>query len=187
MTGYESETAGLLLSLLTLGGAFIFWIFIFLFCIALWIVFSYPYYKMAKNAHLDNAWLVFVPVGCMYILLNLSRREFNIFNWIKTNDRTKVFKYYLICFGAYFVITMAISVLCAIPIIGFLFMIMSYLLSMAFSVAVYIFLWRINYDILMTYGMEEHAMWASIVSCFVPIVMVVFSFMIMNKEPDYTK
>ena len=48
-----------------------------------------------------------------------------------------------------------------------------------------IFMWRVNYDILMTYGMQEHAMWASVLNYWVPYVMIVMSYIIMNREPDY--
>ncbi|MBQ7765426.1 MAG: hypothetical protein IJ397_01120 [Lachnospiraceae bacterium] len=184
----ESLLAGLyvLFPFLTFGMIMVFWVFIFIFAIALGIALSFPYYKMAKRAGLPNPWLVFIPFGCLYILLNLSRREFNIFNWIKTNDRTKVFWYALIGYGGYFGVSIVMAILCNIPIIQFLFIFVNYMVMLAFSFAIYVFNWRIYYDILMTYGMQEHAMWASIVSCFVPLVMTVFSFIIMNNEPDYT-
>lgn len=152
-----------------------------LLTIALQIIFGIPYYRMAKNAGLSHAWLAFIPIGCYYIMLNLATREFNIFNWIKTDDRNKVFKYYLLSL----LVPVVIGVLSAIPVINILMAFLSPIISMAYSVAVYIFMWRVNYDILMTYGMEEHAMWASIVNCFCPLVMVVFSFIIMNREPNY--
>lgn len=181
-----AEFLVVLFPFMTMGMMFLFFALIFLLVIALGIVFCIPYYRMAKRAGLPNPWLVFVPLGCYYIYLNLARREFNLFDWIKTNDRTKVFWWFLICYGGYFTVTMLLSILSSIPFIQFLFIFVNYAIMMAFTVAQYIFFWRVNYDILMTYGMQEHAMWASIVSCFVPIVMVVFSFMIMNNEPDYT-
>lgn len=181
-----AEFLVVLFPFMTMGMFVLIFAFSFLLFIALYIVFSIPYYKMAKKAGLPNPWLVFVPLGCYYIYLHLARREFNLFDWIKTNDRTKVFWWYLIGYGGYIAISMILSIFCMIPFIQIIFYMIFSLVSMAFYVALYIFMWRINYDILMTYGMQEHAMWASIVSCFVPIVMVVFSFMIMNNEPDYT-
>ena len=150
--------------------------------IAFYVLGALPVYQLAKNAGLPNAWLAWIPYGNVYILLLLAKREFNIFDWIRTYDRTKVFWYviagYAIFFGCYFIMM--------IPFLNIIFSIFYYALSIVFSIAVYIFSWRMNYDLLMTYGMEEHAMWASIANCFVPIVMVVFSFIIMNNEPDYT-
>lgn len=190
MSSYDSdalvEAMALMFPFMTMGMVILVWAAIFIFLIALGIVFCIPYYKMAKRAGLPNPWLVFIPLGSYYILLNLSRREFNIFNWIKTNDRTKVFWYFLIGYGGYFAVSMVLSVLSSIPVIQFLFIFVYYAFNMLFMVAQYIFIWRVNYDILMTYRMQEHAMWASIVSCFVPVVMTVFSFIIMNNEPDYT-
>ena len=182
----RAESLVFLFLFTTIGMMFRLFASIYLFVIALAIVFSIPYYKMAKRAGLPNPWLVFVPLGRYYIYLHLARREFNLFDWIKTNDRTKVFWWFMICYGGYFAVTMLLSILSSIPIIQFLFIFVNYAVMMVFAVAQYVFIWRVNYDILMTYGMQEHAMWASIVSCFVPIVMVVFSFMIMNNEPDYT-
>lgn len=181
-----AEFLVVLFPFMTMGMTFVLFAAIFLFVIALAIIFCIPYYRMAKRAGLPNPWLIFVPLGRYYIYLNLARREFNLFDWIKCNDRTKVFWWYLVFYGGFFTLIMLLNILCGIPIIQFLFIFVYYAVMMAFVVVQYVFLWRINYDILMTYGMQEHAMWASIVSCFVPIVMTVFSFMIMNNEPDYT-
>lgn len=186
MTTYNSdafaESLVIMFPFLTMGMIFLIMAVTMIFAIILSIVISIPYYKMAKNAGLPNPWLAFIPLGNLYIILNLSQREFNIFDWIRTYDRTKVFWYviagYAIFFGCYFIMM--------IPFLNIIFSIFYYALSIVFSIAVYIFSWRMNYDLLMTYGMEEHAMWASIANCFVPIVMVVFSFIIMNNEPDYT-
>ena len=181
------NTSGIyeLMMLGTMGASMLFPLIVLGICLlltlALQIIFGIPYYKMAKNAGLSHAWLAFIPIGCYYIMLNLPAREFNIFNWIKTDDRNKVFTYYLLSF----LVPVALAVLAVIPGINLIIGLISPIISTAYSVAVYIFMWRVNYDILMTYGMEEHAMWASIVSCFCPLVMTVFSFIIMNREPNY--
>lgn len=186
MTTYDAEVLAENLSMMfpfmTLGILFLIAIFLIILLIVLSIVFAIPYYKMAKNAGLPNPWLAFIPLANFYITLNLSRREFNIFDWIRTNDRTKVFWYAMAGYGIFF----AAYLIMMIPFLNIVFMPFYYLISIAFTIAIYIFSWRMNYDLLMTYGMEEHAMWASIVNCFVPLVMPVFSFLIMNNEPDYT-
>ena len=173
-------------SLMTLGigvGTIILVVVFFLLLIAVCcVVFGIPYYRMAKNAGLAHPWLAFVPYGNYYIMLKLPQREFNIFNWIRTYDRDKVFKYYLITC----ICVSAISVLFFIPYLNILFAAILQVPLYLYTIVAYIFMWRVNYDILMTYGMEEHAMWASIVNCFCPIIMVVFSFMIMDRKPDYT-
>lgn len=186
MTTYEAEAlAEELMSLfpfMTLGAIFLMVILCIILAIIIYLVLAIPYYKMAKNAGIPNPWLAFIPMADLYIKLNLSRREFNIFDWIRTYDRTKVFWYviagYAIFYACYFIMT--------IPFLSILFMFFYYIIAFVYTIASYIFSWRMNYDILMTYGMEEHAMWASIVNCFIPVIMPVFSFLIMNNEPDYT-
>lgn len=176
--------------------------FIFVFYVALFIVTRIPYYKMAKNAGMDKAWLVWIPLADMYILMNLSKREFNIFNWIRTYDRTKVFWFFLISCPVVCVVTIAIIIiptffsafLSIIPILGvvlsstfsIVFVLLAYAIAGIYAIVASILGWRMNYDILITYGMQQHAMWASIVNCFFPLLMTVFAYIIMNKEPDYS-
>ena len=145
-----AEFLVVLFPFMTMGMFVLIFAFSFLLFIALYIVFSIPYYKMAKRAGLPNPWLVLVPLGCFYISLTLPRTEFNIFDWIKTNDRTKVFWWYLICYGGYIAISMILSIFCMIPFIQIIFYMIFSLVSMVFYAALYIFMWRINYDILMT-------------------------------------
>lgn len=161
-------------------------LFIFIFYAALFIASRIPYYKMAKRAGLDNPWLIWIPIAEMYVMLKLPRREFNIFNWIRTYDRTKVFWYWLGISLSLPVIYGILYVFMIIPIINFIALMLFYVVMLVYMVVIYIFSWRVSYDILMTYGMREHAMWAAIANCFCPIIMIVFSYMIMNKEPDYS-
>ena len=187
---YEAEQAMVgMMSLLGIGSVFVFWLVfilaIILFTLLLNIIFGIPYYKMAKNAGIPHAWLAFIPYGFYYIALMLPKREFNIFNWIKTHDRMKVFWYYLASFPAIGIVSGLLSLLSAIPIIGFIFLLVAYVVSMAYSVAVYVFMWRVYYDILMTYGLEDNAMALSVLNCFFPIIMPICSFMIMNRQPNY--
>lgn len=188
----ELLAGGTVLSMFAGISAFIIGVFafIFVFYAALFIATRIPYYKMAKNAGMDKAWLVWIPLAEMYILINLSKREFNIFNWIKTYNRTKVFWYFLISCPVMIVIEMILiiiaSLLSIIPPISIIIILFEYALVALYTLAITIIGWRTNYDILMTYGMEQHAMWASIVNCFFPLLMTVFAYIIMNKEPDYS-
>ncbi len=186
-----------LAELMTMGGflaiygmtlAFIFAVcaFILLFYAALFLATRIPYYKMAKRAGLPKAWLIWVPIAEMYILFKLPKREFNLFDKFKTNDRELVFWWWLILIGAMPAISAVLYTMMMVPILNVIVAIVYYAIMAIYMVVVYIISWRIFYDILMTYGMQEHAMWAAIANCFCPIVMIVFSYMIMNKEPDYT-
>ena len=185
-SSYSSDDLAGLFALSTLGisaVAVIATIVIFLLLfVALYIVFCYPYYRMAKKANMPNAWLAFIPWANVWLQFNLSDREYNVFNWIKTRNRTTAFWIYVAVSlggGAIYGVLAGISSLLVILLP------LAWLFYMVYLFAVYVLYWRVNYDLLMTYGMEEHAMWASIVNCFCPIVMVVFSFIIMNKEPIY--
>ena len=176
--------------------------FIFLFYVALFIVTRIPFYKMAKKAGMSKAWLMWIPLADMYVLVNLSKREYNLFNWIRTYNRTKVFWFYLIScpvacaivIGLIVVPTFFSAFFYLIPFLGTILgssiiiicTFVAYGLAGIYLVLVSILGWRVNYDILMTYGMQQHAMWASIVNCFFPLLMTVFGYIIMNKEPDYS-
>ena len=45
-------------------------IFLVIFIVTL-VVQGIPLYKMAKKANLNNAWLSFIPIGNMYVIINL--------------------------------------------------------------------------------------------------------------------
>jgi len=156
-------------------------VFVFVLSIAMWIAMQYPFYRMAKRQGIENAWLVFVPWGNYYITLKLSPREFNLFNLIKFENRSKAFILFIIATAIYIVLILPMSLLSMIPILGWLIFL---LYIMAYLLISYSIMWRMYYDVLITYGMKEHAMWVSILGIFVPIVITVFAYMIMNKEPD---
>ena len=155
------------------------------FSIGIHIACTYPIYKLAKNAGISNAWLAFIPIANIYISLIIPKREFNIFNWYKTDDRQKVFWIYLIILGSVTVVEFFLGFLGIIPFVGFLISPLLYLLSFATFVLNGIFTWRVYYDILMTYGMEENAMVISILSVFIPLIFVVFAYISLNREPNY--
>ncbi len=157
----------------------------FIFAIAIGIVLCIPYYKMAKNQGMNYAWLAFIPIGNTWILSQLSQREYNIFNWICFKERKKAFYFWLIFTGCQFVIILGMTFLMAIPYIGVLFGVLYYPVAIVLGIAAQIIGWRFNYDLLCTYGEKENAMAISIINCFIPIVMIVYSFIIMNREPDF--
>ena len=161
------------------------WAFIFIVIVGFYVATTIPIYKMAKRAGLPNAWLAWIPIGEMYIRLKLSRREFNIFNWIVTKDRDKAFIGYLWLVGGFALVIMFVLLMAFVPVIQVIAIIVYYISMAIFPIIFGIFMWRVNYDILMTYGMQEHAMWASVLNYWVPYVMIVMSYIIMNREPDY--
>ena len=81
-----------------------------------------------------------------------------------------------------FVLAIPLAFIMMIPVLGWLIYIAYYV---AVAVIGYGFAWRMNYDIYMTYGMEDNAMLFSILGLFVPLVTIIMSFMIMNREPNF--
>ena len=161
------------------------WAFIFVIIVGFYVATTIPIYKMAKRAGLPNAWLAWIPIGEMYIRLKLSRREFNIFNWIVTKDRDKAFIGYLWLAGGFALAIVVLMIMMIIPGLNIIAVFLYYGLMMISPIIFGIFMWRVNYDILMTYGMQEHAMWASVLNYWVPYLMIVMFYIIMNREPDY--
>lgn len=162
------------------------WLFIFIFIAAFYVVATIPIYKMAKRAGVPHAWLAWIPIGEVYVRLKLARREFNIFNWIKTKNRDKAFEWYLWLTGGMILVIAFVLAMAFVPFIQIIAIILYYIAIAIFPIVFGIFIWRVNYDILMTYGMQEHAMWASVLNYFCGYVMIVMSYIIMNREPDYT-
>jgi len=144
-----------------------------------------PYYNMAKRAGISKAWLAFLPIGQQYIMTVLSKREFNLFNKIVFKDRRKSFKIYAWSVPIATVVAVVMILLFFIPVLGIIMIPLFYMIFMAYAVFQLFFVWRWVYDLLITYGMKENAMLYSILSCFVPYMLIVLSIIIMNKEPDY--
>lgn len=184
-TAAADSTATALLGISMVGVVLLIYAAIFIFAIAIGIVLCIPYYKMARNQGMNNAWLAFIPIGNTWILSQLSQREYNIFNWIRFKERKKAFYFWLIFTGCQLVIVLGMTFLMSIPYIGLLFGVLYYPVAIVLGIAAQIIGWRFNYDLLCTYGEKEHAMAISIISCFIPIVMIVYSFIIMNREPDF--
>ena len=169
------------------------------------VVRAIPYYMMAKKAGGKNPWVAFVPCGPDYVAMMLPHREFSIFNKFKTRNRKKAFWMYIVTIAISVVLNMisegldmANQVLDTMYneqgasigiLIGLLVLLVLMLMLLAFTLAntfaSCMIRWRTYYDILNTYGMSEHAMWASVLSVFIPIVMLVFSYIIMGNEPEY--
>lgn len=174
--------------------------------LVMYIVSAVPYFIMAKKAGFRHAWLAFIPYGQQYIAMTLSHREFSIFNKFKTRNRKKAFWAYIIVIVVTLLVDLVME-LCdfgsqALQVaaenadysgggtLGLMFLLLIVMLVglvvyIAATVVFYFMRWRMYYDVLITYGMQEHAMWASILTLFVPIVMIIFSYIIMSKEPDY--
>ncbi|MBQ7766664.1 MAG: hypothetical protein IJ397_07475 [Lachnospiraceae bacterium] len=170
-----------------------------------------PYFIMARKAGFRHAWLAFIPFGQQYIAMTLSHREFSIFNKFKTKNRKKAFWAYIIVMVVTLIVDLVMEICdygsqalqvaaenadysgayasgggaLALMLLLLAVMLVGLVVYLAATVVLYFIKWRMYYDVLITYGMQEHAMWASILTLFIPIVMIIFSYIIMSKEPDY--
>ncbi len=154
--------------------------------LAVVVVISIPIYQMAKKAGHPKPWLAFIPYGRQYVISTLPHRTYKLFfDCFRTDKRSKAFWWYFgIAFGVV-AVSLVLAFLCIIPIIGFFFSLLSYGVSILSSIAMVLIMWRMNYDFVMTYDTKETALLISIISCFIPIVFVVYTFIVMNREPSY--
>lgn len=125
-------------------------------------------FKIAQNAGHPYAWFAFIPVLQTHLLDTLPLVEFNLFNWIKTKNRSLVSIIYIIADS-----TLLYWISC-IPIIGFLVRIVRM-----------IFVWKFDYDLLVMLGKEDNAMLFSILGLFVPFLFPIVLLAYSGSEPDY--
>lgn len=178
--------SGYVSALLSLGTSLVFFIISILISVVIFLVTNIPLFIMAKKAGNPHPWLAFIPLGCIYNRLMIPKREYNLFNLFKTDDRKKAFIGYLIVFGALFIVLLIDTAFLVIPVVGaVIYLITMPFIMLLFTAGISIFIWRANYDILMTYGSPDSALALSIISIFVPVLMIVLSFIYMNKEPHY--
>lgn len=179
----------------------------FLFNIAVTIminvVTAIPYYILGKNAGFNYSWVAFLPTGKDYIAFTIPHCQYNL-GIFKTNNRKLIF---WIWFGfevlAYIVkvIGSAIIIMATLYFMDYyassmdeetmtnLTTIIIRIISYGFSAILFvvrgIIHWRKNYDLLKAYDLEQHAMWASIANVFCPLVMFIFSFILVGRSPEY--
>lgn len=198
--------------LVILGGAVMMvglvYLLSFVFMIIMFFVNAVPYFIMGRKAGFKHAWLAFIPFGQNYVAMTLPHREFNIFNKFKTTNRKKAFWAYVITWGIWLVTLIINEITSWISsylemidienvsveamggmLIGMLVLLAVQLVVLVVTLvntfAMIMIRWRTYYDVLNTYREPQHAMWVSIVSLFFPIVMTVFTYIIMNKKPEY--
>lgn len=147
-------------------------VFIIIF-IATLVIQGIPLYKMAKKANLNNAWLSFVPVGNMYIIMNLPTSEFNFFNLYRTKNRKEAFLFYIVAiFGASFVC----GLLSVIPCIGFIFSLALCAFTLMISFCVYS-------DFFATYYADQTTVLVmSICSMLIPLAWIILLYVTMGKD-----
>lgn len=160
-----------------------------------YLVTAIPFFIIAKNCDFRSPWIVFIPMCKDYIAFTLPFNEYRL-GFIKIKHRGIVFWplliFKLLGFVSFFIRYIYVFLIkpFSIPapetegffqsdIYSIVFAVISFLIFALLS----LIHWRKNYDLLKAYGMDQHAIWAPLVNIICPLVMVIFSYIIMNKEP----
>ena len=129
--------------------------------VALYLLFAFGLFKMAKNQRIEQAWLAFIPIVQLYIIGLLVGDKITIFD----NEFTNL--------GVILVVaSLASLVLSFIPFIGILF-------TLAYLALFYYVL----YNLFVLY--EENAVLYLVLSIIVPFLLPVFVFMMREKHPRF--
>ncbi len=147
-------------------------------------IFNFVFYRimrpiaifiMARHAGYRHAWVAFVPYGTYYLEFVLPIRDFNIFNWIKTEKRESIAWIYIANDLLYPIID---SILGIIPLLGTV-------LSWCYQLFIQVWKWRRIYDLMKTFGFKKSAMtWSIFATLFKPLYVILL-FVMCDKEPDY--
>ncbi|MBQ3515607.1 MAG: hypothetical protein IJA29_00140 [Lachnospiraceae bacterium] len=160
-----------------------------------YLVTAIPYFIMARTCEYHAPWIVFIPMCKDYIAFTLPFNEYRL-GFIKIKHRSIVFWslliFKLLGFVSFFIRYIYVFLIkpFSIPapetegvfqsdIYSIVFAVISFLIFALLS----LIHWRKNYDLLKAYGMDQHAIWAPLVNIICPLIMVIFSYIIMNKEP----
>lgn len=166
-----------------------------------YLVTAIPFYMIAKNCYFDHPWVTLLPMGKNYIAFTLPFNEYNL-GFFETKNRKLI---YWLWFGAEIIMYIIFVVMgfFLLPVLfvdtgtptsatGEFFMSDGYRITASIIASVITFImlairtvvhWRKNYDLLKAYGFDEHAMWAPLANIACPLVMVVFSYILINQEP----
>ncbi len=184
--GTGSVMVGIIMTILPFIIAFLpifIMLFIFGSVVISGIVGAIPYYVMSKNNGYKYPWIAFVPLGAMYLRFILSDRKYNLFDKFVTPNRNLAFIAYAIINGSASYVSIVVSCVAFIPIIGSVLSPFTSLVTYAVTIFALFFVWRASYDLLITYGMEKNAMLWSILGCIFPVVFIVVTFIIMKRKP----
>jgi len=130
---------------------------------------------MARHAGYPYSWIAFVPYGSYFLEFALPIRQFNVFNWVKTDRRETIAWIYIAneFFGG-----IVSAILKCIPLLG-------RVADWVYSLFFIAWKWRKIYDLLKTFGFNKSAMtWSILATLWKPLYVVLLFFMC-DKEPDY--
>lgn len=175
------------------------------------IITAVPFFYIARNAHMRRPWLAFIPFGKEYIAFTIPSCKYKL-GFINTDRRRLMFGIYLIPEIIYLYLNnilisrslLMLSTLFDFSNLGDVIYLPQFIGENLFSEPIYVIIllvflivvfifwllravlgWRKNYDLLRTYyDMKKHALWASVANIFCPLVMFVFSYILINKIPN---
>lgn len=130
---------------------------------------------MAKHAGYCRPWIAFVPYGTHYLEYVLPIREFNIFNWIKTDHRTTIAWVYIGFDLGNPLISLIFSF---IPLIGGL-------AKYAYKAFWLVYKWRKYYDLLKTFGFKKAVGFWAAASVLCKPLYTILLFIMCDRTPDY--
>ncbi len=173
------------------------------------VITALPYFYIARNANKRSPGLVFLPFVKEYVAFTIPTCKYNI-GIIRLTNRKAAFWIYLIPEVLYLllarlVISRSFYVFSGVidfnhleelpyvpqymykllfdePIWGIIALLFLAVLFVLWAIRS-VFVWRKNYDLIKCYDVEKHAMWVSIANIFCPLVMFVFSYVLMNRIP----
>lgn len=188
------------LAIFGLAGLSIVAVFAIAFCIVFsvtvinYILYRIPLYKMATTAGMSNSAIIWVPYCMEYVMAVLPRGEFQLFNnFLRIKKRANVYYLYLgISLGGGFVlgiINVINSVFSAATagITGIITFPIIILITLVINVGLRLLYWRLYYDLFECFDPQNHStnMTISIVGAFIPVVQLVYLYIMMNKAPSY--
>ena len=154
-----------------------------LITVAYYLLQSIPLFIMARKAGFRHAWMAFFPYTNDFLTFMLPIREFNLFNWIKTNRRDIMALVYIgLSIAGFWAMGILAGLTVSVPIIGPL---LSTFGGTIVIVSINMLKWRMYYDLLMTFGQKSNALWVSIVSLFIPWLFMLFTLFSCKNPPEY--
>ncbi|MCM1496506.1 MAG: hypothetical protein NC089_12025 [Bacteroides sp.] len=157
----------------------------FLILAILYVLNSIGLYRMAKKVGNNKAWLAWIPYANIWLMFTLPSSEYRVLAINKViNDRSNAFWIFIaISYGT----SIVISVLSALPFIGWLFALVSPLASIV-TILTHIFMMFPVYKSLYAMFLPEssaqnYAIGSIICAYLMPIVTSILMLIVSGKEP----
>lgn len=159
---------------------FIFMFFIFAVCVVGYLLQAISLFKMAKSTNNDLAWLAWIPIANMYLMITIPKQPFNMLGGkIHFDDRNSAaMMYFIYTILGSTIFSMVSGVLLFIPILGEL---LDFLLYICFIVFAYLMMYSFSKDLFDTFAPEKNNSMMAILGLFIPFVRVIYMFTLRNN------